>query len=149
MPQSRLILIPQPLVSVFLIRYWYSYRSLISRLSKAKNLRFCDIFEGWGHFDSELLWTGMSYQKSWTAYEIAVKKSTSAEKYEPNISILWDSNGQLKKMAQNTCFYEGKIGPFWPIFAPSGHKVPRVPGPPPSKVMLILTLCNGKMGSHV
>ena len=28
-------------------------------------------------------------------------------------------------------------------------RVPRVPGPPPSKVMLILTLCNGKMGSHV
>ena len=82
----------------------------------------------------------MSYQKSWTAYEIAVKKSTSAKKYEPNISILWDSDGQLKKMAQNTCFYEGKIGPFWPIFEPSGHKGPRVPGTPYSKFMLILTL---------
>ena len=71
------------------------------------------------------------------------------KKLELCSSILRGSNRRFKKSLKNTCFYDMKIGPFWPIFGLSGHPVPRVPGTSRSKFMLIITLCNGKMPSHV
>ena len=64
-------------------------------------------------------------------------------------SILRGSNRRLKKSLKNTCFYDMKIGLFWPQNACVGQSLPMVPGPPPSKFMLIITLCFGKMGSQV